>query len=105
MSLDDNDDTVFDQFKNKKTTYNENLYTTKIDNTKITDDVKRKAEELEKEILNQSSAGNIHLAEERNQLQQQDVDETDRYEEMKYSGVYRAQDDFKQSQKQYQSQQ
>jgi hypothetical protein len=52
MSLDDNDDTVFDQFKNKKTTYNENLYTTKIDNTKITDDVKRKAEELEKEILN-----------------------------------------------------
>ena len=40
----------------------------------------------------QSAEGNIHLAEERNQVTQNDKDETKLYEddeEMKYSGVYR----------------
>ena len=40
----------FDQFKGKKTSYDESLYTTKIDNTKITEDVKRLAEIKEREI-------------------------------------------------------
>jgi hypothetical protein len=46
--------------------------------------------------LAQSSEGNVHLAEERNQQEQVDVDETFRYanEEMKYSGVYREKEGF-----------
>jgi PAB1-binding protein PBP1 len=38
--LEDLDDgTYFDQFKGKKSTYDENMYTTKIDNAKITPDL------------------------------------------------------------------
>lgn len=38
--------------------------------------MKAKAQKLEKDILTQSSQGNIHLAEERQQLNQNDHDET-----------------------------
>lgn len=89
MSLDDDDGKSFDQFAGKKSTYKDELYTTKIDESKVTDETKKKAELIEKEILGQDSRGNIHLAEERNQVNQKDEDETERYEEMKYSGVYR----------------
>lgn len=90
MSLDDADDgRVFNQFEGKRSTYKEDLYTTKIDQNSISDDLKKKAAQLERDILSQASGGNVHLAEERMQLNQKDEDETDRYEEMKYSGVYR----------------
>ena len=39
-----------------------------------------------------SANGNVHLAEERGQVVQDDKDESGRYEEMKYSGVYRLDD-------------
>ena len=40
--------------------------------------------------MTKDSEGNKHLAEERQQLKQVDIDETDRYgEEMLYSGVHR----------------
>ena len=45
---------------------------------------------LEKEIHGTDSRGNVHLAEERNQRIQHDPDETERYEEAKYSSVYRS---------------
>lgn len=48
MSLDDDDGEKFDQFKNKRSTYKETLYTTEIDDSKITEDVKNKAERLER---------------------------------------------------------
>lgn len=80
---------AFDQFAGKRTSYKEELYTSKIDETKITKELRRKAEDYEREILKEASNGNLHLAEERNQLQSKDIDETGRYEEMKYSGVYR----------------
>lgn len=47
---------------------------------------------MEKEINRQGAEGNTHLAEERNQISQNDKDETKLYEddeEMKFSGVYR----------------
>ncbi len=55
----------FDQFKGKKSTYDEALYTTKIDDSKISNELKRLAEQKEREILASSSDGNSHLAEER----------------------------------------
>lgn len=40
MTLDDDgNDNVFDQFKGKKTSYKDDIYTTKIDKTKITRDI------------------------------------------------------------------
>jgi PAB1-binding protein PBP1 len=50
------------------------------------------ARQKEREILSESANGNLHLAEERMQTPQEDKDESNRYEEMKYSGVYRAED-------------
>ena len=43
------------------------MYTTKIDNAKITPEVERLAQLKEKEILGSQSNGNLHLAEERGQ--------------------------------------
>jgi PAB1-binding protein PBP1 len=45
------DGAAFDQFRGKKSTYDENLYTTKIDNARITPDLQRLAEQKEREIL------------------------------------------------------
>jgi len=60
--LEDFDDgQKFDQFKGKKSTYDESLYTTKIDQSKITAEQKEKAAKYEKEILKQASDGNRHL--------------------------------------------
>lgn len=56
----------------------------------MTANVKKQAMRVEKEILGADSKGNVHLAEERHQRLQHDEDETERYEEMKYSGVYRS---------------
>ena len=91
VSLEDDDGEKFDQFKNKKTSYKDELYTTKLDKSKITPELQHFAEKKEKEILNQDANGNVHLAEERLQRGQTDADETGRYgeEEMRYSGVYR----------------
>lgn len=67
MSLDDGDDDgkSFDQFKGKKTTYKDELYTTKIDESLITKEIRDLAEQKEREITSQDCDGNIHLAEER----------------------------------------
>ena len=51
MALDDAD-TSFDQFQGKRSTYRDEIYTTKIDESKITDELRRKAEKIEKEITN-----------------------------------------------------
>ena len=96
MSLEDDDEFIFDQFNGKNTTYRDELYTTKIDYSHVTPEVEKTAERVAKEILNADSKGNVHLAEERQQVKQYDTDETKRYgdddEEMKYSGVHRKQD-------------
>ena len=92
LSLEEDDGQVFDQFKGKKSSYREDLYTTKLEENKITDQQRKFAEQKEKEILAEDSQGNVHLAEERQQRAQNDIDETNRYEEseeMKYSGVFR----------------
>ena len=52
------------------------------------------ASSVEKSILSAPSGGNVHLAEERQQIDQKDTDEVvaAQEEEMKYSGVYRSSD-------------
>lgn len=64
---DDDDGSAFDQFKGKKSSYRDDLYTTKIDDSKITEDLKKKAAKVEREILTKDSEGNKHVAEERQQ--------------------------------------
>lgn len=67
MVLED-DGFKFDQFKGKKSTYDEGLYTSKIDHAKLTDDDKKRAAQIEKEI-NGTVSSNIHLQEERGQIE------------------------------------
>lgn len=63
--MEDDDGKEFDQFAGKKSTYKEDLYTTKIDYRNLTTHVKATAERVEKEILHSDAKGNVHLAEER----------------------------------------
>lgn len=51
--------------------------------------MKRKAQELEREILTQSSEGSRHLAEERNQVDLRDSDRPEEDDEALYSDVIR----------------
>jgi hypothetical protein len=50
-SLEDDDGEVYDQFKGKKSTYKDEIYTTKIDQSKVTKEVAQLAERKEREIL------------------------------------------------------
>lgn len=43
MLLLEDDDSKFDQFKGKRSTYKDEIYTTKIDHNKIPEEVKQKA--------------------------------------------------------------
>ena len=62
-----------------KSDYEETMYTTKLDRSgKDFKSREKEAERLAKEIL-ESSTGNVHVAEERNQLGQKDMDEEDRF--------------------------
>lgn len=80
---------VWDQFEankrlfNVQSTFDENLYTKKIDKEKISAESLARAERLAREI-EQAQSSNIHLLEERGQLAEQDMDE-----EAMYSGVIR----------------
>jgi hypothetical protein len=80
----------WDQFKaneemfNVKATFDETMYTTPLDHSQISESEKLKAEKLAREIESTVST-NIHLAEERGQITNQDYDEEDRY-----SGVLKA---------------
>lgn len=77
----------WDQFKANKELFNvnasfdENIYTTSLDKSKISKDQLQHAEKIAKEIES-TTTRNMHLAEERNQAIQHDYDEED-----KYSGV------------------
>lgn len=76
----------FDQFKDKKkSTYSDSLYSTSYDIKKLDKKTIKKGEDLEYEI-NQTSARNRHLQEERGQVQLREEDE-DENEEVKYSAV------------------
>lgn len=81
----------WDQFKANeeqfgvKAQFDENIYTTKLDKSNVSRSDRIKAERLAKEIENTSSS-NMHIAEERNQVVNQDYDEEDRY-----SGVLKQQ--------------
>ncbi|KAG7389120.1 Ataxin 2-like [Phytophthora pseudosyringae] len=65
--------------------YDENIYTTKLDKSKISTEQSRAAEKLAQEIERQSAAGNFHLQEERGQAARgggkhaNDLDEEARY--------------------------
>lgn len=77
VNLDDlksSSDVPFDQFKGKKSTYKDELYTSALDESKITDKMRRHAEKMEKEILNQDSKNNLHLMQERGQAELKDDD-------------------------------
>ena len=63
---------------NVKASYDENLYTTKLDTTNIDDGKRREAERIAKEIESTVST-NIHVAEERGQKIMVDYDEEDLY--------------------------
>jgi hypothetical protein len=64
--------------------FNENVYTTELDKSKMNDEQIRKAEKLAKEIESSTST-NTHVAEERGHVVEGDYDEEDRY-----AGVLRA---------------
>jgi hypothetical protein len=92
MSLDSKGGKNWDQFEvnkrlfNVKDTYDENLYTKKLDLKSMTAAQIANAERLAREIEGTAS-GNIHLQEERGQITQGDWDEEDRF-----SGVLREED-------------
>jgi hypothetical protein len=66
-----------------ESTFDEGLYTTKLDMSRMTPEQIAKAERYAKEIESQTS-GNIHLQEERGHVLERDIDEEDLY-----SGVIR----------------
>ncbi|GMF24203.1 unnamed protein product [Phytophthora lilii] len=70
-------------------TYDENIYTTKLDKTKISTEQSRAAERLAQEIERQSAAGNFHLQEERGQTVRGGKHANDLDEEARYSSVDR----------------
>ena len=91
QTLEDEEDTNWDQFElNKKvynviSTYDENLYTTKLDKNKITEEDKKFADKIYNEIMKTNKdEKNVHILEERGVLQQKD---NDMDEEDKYSSV------------------
>ena len=88
QSLEDEDDVNWDQFElNKKvynvvSTYDENLYTTKLDKNKITEEDKIFADKMYNEIMNSNKdEKNIHVLEDRGVVKQKDnnLDEEDKY--------------------------
>ena len=91
QKLEDENDENWDQFElNKKmynviSTYDENLYTTKLDKNKISEDDKKFADKMYNEIINSNNEeNNIHVLEDRGIIKQTD----DNYdEEDKYSSV------------------
>ena len=66
---------------NVVSTYDENLYTTKLDKNKITEEDKKYADKMYKEIMSSSNNENdIHILEDRGIIQQNDdFDEEDKY--------------------------
>jgi len=74
----------WDQFQANKELFNvradfdENLYTTELDKSTIDASKIQRAERLAREI-EKTTSGNIHIAEERNQVTADDYDEEDRY--------------------------
>ncbi|RLN59215.1 hypothetical protein BBJ29_003815 [Phytophthora kernoviae] len=69
--------------------YDENIYTTKLDKTKISTEQSRAAEKLAQEIEHQSASGNFHLQEERGQTMRGNKHANDLDEEARYSSVDR----------------
>eukprot|EP00644_Phytophthora_capsici_P004635 jgi/Phyca11/16362/fgenesh1_pg.PHYCAscaffold_19_\ len=69
--------------------YDENIYTTKLDKSKISTEQSRAAEKLAQEIERQSAAGNFHLQEERGQTARGGKHVNDLDEEARYSSVDR----------------
>ena len=91
QTLEDEEDINWDQFElNKKvynviSTYDENLYTTKLDKNKITEEDKKFADKIYNEIMKTNKdEKNVHILEERGVLQKKD---NDMDEEDKYSSV------------------
>ena len=88
QSLNDMDRSAkYDQFENRNTDYEFSKYSTQINEDKITDDLKKRAEKVEQEILNKKS-GNKHQAEERNQIDLKDEGDYED-EEHRYGAVDR----------------
>ena len=91
QTLEDEEDTNWDQFElNKKvynvvSTYDENLYTTKLDKNKISEEDKKFADKMYNEIMNSNKdEKDVHILEDRGIIQQKD---NDMDEEDKYSSV------------------
>lgn len=70
-------------------TFDENIYTTKLDKSKISTEQSLAAEKLAYEIERQSAAGNFHLQEERGQMVRSGKHGNDFDEETRYSSVDR----------------
>ncbi len=62
----EDDNEVFDQFKDKKSTYDEKYYTSKINYANITETTRKTAERVEKELEMEPKSHNVHIQEERN---------------------------------------
>ncbi len=92
QKLEDLDDgEKFDQFRGKRTTYKDELYTTRIDHTQITEERKHKAHQVEREL---GKGGNTAL-DKGEDLWKRGGWVNNQDEEMKYSGVHRSDKDGK----------
>lgn len=85
-NLEDDNNEKWDQFEinkkkyNVKTTYDENNYTTTLDKKNISNEQKNKAEKIIKEIMRDSNKDtNIHVLEDRGLIEENDLDEEDKY--------------------------
>ena len=76
----------WNQFNNTKTTYSINKYTTDLNKDEIPEEVKEKAERIEKAILESDTGNNEHIIEERYNKRMHNKNE-----EEKYSSVIREQ--------------
>lgn len=76
----------WNQFNNTKTTYSINKYTTDLNKDEIPEEVKEKAERIEKAILESDTGNNEHIIEERYNKRIHNKNE-----EEKYSSVIRQQ--------------
>ena len=83
---DDNSSVPFDQFKGKTTNYTDDIYSTSIDHSRVTNDQKKRALDAERDIAGAATT-NRHVAEERNQIELRVDGEVNNEEEAKYGAA------------------
>ena len=76
----------FDQFAGKKTNYSDNIYSTQLDMSQVSEETRQRAKAVEQDVLGAASS-NRHMAEERNQVAQKGIEIEEGEEESKYGAT------------------